>query len=1181
MTRPPHSPSGREHYEQLFTDMCRVDPQVHAAAPRREIRAAALRPELSLAESVAAIMEGYADRPALGERVTEVVTDQATGSTGLRLTRRFATISYRELWSRADAVAAEWHHDSRAPVRPGDFVASLGFISSDYTAIELACIRLGVVSVPLQASAPPGNLKPIIAETGPRVLAVSAANLGTAIEAVADSRTVHKVVVFDYADAADAHRHGLEAARSRLVQAGSEIVIDTLEDVVARGSALPASPVAPVDPANPDPLSLLIYTSGSTGTPKGGMYTERVAKELWREYWPGKDHPLIGLHFMPMSHVVGRLVLFNTLSSGGTAYFPAKPDLSTMLEDFELVRPTDLVLVPRICDMLYQHFQRELDRRAHAAGHSAGLAAEVKDELRTKTLGGRIVWAGCGSAPLSTEMTTFIESVLGLSLHDAYGSTEAGGLALLDGKPGPQVQEYRLVDVPELGYFRTDAPHPRGELLIKSATLVDGYFNRPETTAQVFDAEGFFHTGDIMAEIEPGRLAYVDRRNNVLKLSQGEFVTLSKLEAVFAASPLIRQIYVYGNSERAYLLAVVVPTSQALTRAGDDPHLVRTAIAGSLRQLAKDADLSSYEIPRDFIVETEPFTVESGLLSGLRKLVRPKLEEHYGGRLEALYAAIAEREASEVRQLRESGRDQPVTDTVVRAAHALLGASSGAPSPDARFADLGGDSLSALEFSSLLQEIFQVEVPVSVVISAASDLRGISRHIEYSLRHGGARTTFAAVHGGSSIVVRAADLTLEKFIDDETLAKAAALPRNTGLPHGTGAAQTVLLTGANGYLGRFLCLEWLERLERMAETGGRLVCVIRGNSPEAARARLDDAFGHGDGGLPRRFRDLAAGHLEVLLGDIGKPSLGLDETTWHELAEAVDLIVHPAALVNHVLPYQHLFGPNVVGTAELIRLALTTRIKPVTYLSTVAAVATQVSSADESSDIRVTSPERTLDESYGCGYATSKWAGEVLLREAHDAFRLPVAAFRPDMILAHSRFPGQLNVPDMFTRLLLSLVTTGIAPGSFYAALDPAHYDGLPADFVAEAIVTLGRAVVDGYHTYNVLNPHEDGISLDTFVDWLADAGYVIKRIDDYATWFSRFETAIRALPEKQKQHSLLPLLHAFAQPAAPVDGAGIPTGLFRSAVRASGLGTGGRIPHVTPALIRKYAADLRDLGLI
>ena len=109
----------------------------------------------------------------------------------------------------------------------------------------------------------------------------------------------------------------------------------------------------------------------------------------------------------------------------------------------------------------------------------------------------------------------------------------------------------------------------------------------------------------------------------------------------------------------------------------------------------------------------------------------------------------------------------------------------------------------------------------------------------------------------------------------------------------------------------------------------------------------------------------------------------------------------------------------------------------------------------------VISATRKVDDSYANGYANSKWAGEVLLREAHDLCGLPVSVFRCDMILADTTYAGQLNLPDMFTRMMLSLVATGIAPRSFYE-LDAdgnrqrAHYDGLPVEFIAEAISTLG-----------------------------------------------------------------------------------------------------------------------------
>jgi fatty acid CoA ligase FadD9 len=435
------------------------------------------------------------------------------------------------------------------------------------------------------------------------------------------------------------------------------------------------------------------------------------------------------------------------------------------------------------------------------------------------------------------------------------------------------------------------------------------------------------------------------------------------------------------------------------------------------------------------------------------------------------------------------------------------------------------------------------------------------------------------VHGRDAAEVHARDLTLDKFIDAKTLAAAASLPGPSS------EVGTVLLTGATGFLGRYLALEWLER---MAMAGGKVICLVRAKSDEEARDRLDATFDSGDPELLRHYRELAVDHLEVIAGDKGEANLGLELKTWQRLADTVDLIVDPAALVNHVLPYSQLFGPNVLGTAELIRIAVTTKKKPVIYLSTIGVGAgIEPGNFTEDGDIRIISATRTVDENYANGYNNSKWAGEVLLRAAHDVCDLPVSVFRCDMILADTTYAGQLNLPDMFTRLMLSLVATGIAPVSFYQ-LDAdgnrqrAHYDGLPVEFIAESISTLGAQVVDGFETYHVMNPHDDGIGLDEYVDWLIDADLPLGRVTgDYAAWLRRFETAVRALPERQRHASLLPLLHNYQRPETPIRGSTAPTDRFRSAVRKAEIGACKDIPHVTREVIVKYITDLHLLGLL
>ncbi|MGO9507458.1 MAG: carboxylic acid reductase [Mycobacterium sp.] len=1159
--------------EELYA----VDPQFAAAQPDEAITAALDQPGVGLRQIIQTVMEGYADRPALGQRAVQFVTDPNTGRTTPHLLPHFDTITYRELWDRTGAVA------NALPVHAGDRVCVLGFTSVDYTVIDIALARLAAVSVPLQTGAALTALQPIVTETEPAVIAASVDNLADAVELATTGHAPAQVVVFDYHPEVDEQREAVEAARARL--AGSAVTLETLTDVIERGETLPSAPAVPVDPAA-DPLALLIYTSGSTGAPKGAMTPESRVVNFWRKttaYVTGRE-PSITLNFMPLSHVMGRQVLFGTLGSGGTAFFVAKSDLSTFFEDLALVRPTELTFVPRIWDMLFEQFQSDVDRQVAEGIEPAAAERQVKIQLRETVLGGRFHRAMTASAPISDEMKAWVESLLDLHLIEGYGSTEAG-MVLVDGQiRRPAVIDYKLVDVPDLGYFRTDQPHPRGELLIKTQNMFPGYYKRPETTADVFDADGFYRTGDVMAEVEPGQFVYIDRRNNVLKLSQGEFVTVSKLEPLFGDSPLIRQVYVYGNSARAYLLAVIVPTEEALARHGADG--VKPLISASLQEIAKAADLQSYEIPRDFIVETTPWTLENGLLTGIRKLARPQLKKHYGERLERLYGDLADSQANELRALRCSGADAPVLETLSRAAGTLLGAAATDLQPQAHFTDLGGDSLSALSFANLLHEIFGVDVPVGVIVSPASDLAALADYIE-SERQGSKRPTFASVHGGvhgrDATEVHASDLTLDKFIDAETLAGVATLAAPST------QVRTVLLTGATGFLGRYLALDWLERMDLV---NGKVICLVRAKSDEQARARLDAIFDSGDPKLLAHYQQLAADHLEVLAGDKGEADLGLDRQTWQRLADTVDAIIDPAALVNHVLPYSQLFGPNALGTAELIKLALTTKLKPFSYTSTIS-VADQIEGSQftEYADVRVTSATRAISDSYANGYANSKWAGEVLLREAHDLCGLPVAVFRCDMILADTSYAGQLNVPDMFTRMMLSLAATGIAPGSFYE-LDAAgnrqraHYDGLPVEFVAEAISTLGAHNLDGsdddgFATYHVMNPYDDGIAMDEFVDWLIGAGCSIQRIADYGDWLARFETSLRALPEKQRHASLLPLLHNYQRPEKPVCGSIAPTDRFRAAVQGAKIGEDKDIPHISPAIIASYVSNLRLLGLL
>lgn len=1138
----------------LVTDdrSTRLDTVAEIPTADPQVIEAITQPGLSIAQIIRIVLTSYGDRPALGWRP----------KSGGELADHFTYLTYDALWQQVRSLSSAFAHDPDFALQPGDMIATIGFAGPEYAALLLAVQFNGLPYVPLPSNAPPGQLEDIILEVAPKCIAASVEQLDKAIACTLACDDIRALLVFDVDEDDPSHLDALKSARKSLTESKSPVSLTTFAEARTRGADLPE--VEPFIAAEGEaPIVSIVYTSGSTGSPKGAIYTEQNAIVPWASapYAP----PAIVLHYQPMSHSYGSSYTFMTLGRGGLLCFTALSDLSSFLEDLTLVRPTDLGLVPRICELLYQRACAE-----HALDGDHNFA-----QLREDLLGGRLQTAVIASAPLSPELQDFTEKLFGFPLTDSYGSTETGGVSVNGVIQNPPITAHKLIDVPELGYFTTDKPYPRGELAVKTSRLIGGYYKRPELNAKLVDAEGFYHTGDIMEEVEPGKIRFLDRRNSVLKLAQGEFVAISNLEALYAGgNPAIRQVFLYGNSSRSYLLGVVVP-NQDLIDAKPTDTAMKQQLMTAIRDIAAANDLNSYEIPRDIIIETEPFSIENGLLAGVSKYMRPAFNAKYQDRLEALYADMACSQDDALHNLKTNSQNAPVGVTVLAAAQISLGIDEIRDDGNVSFAEIGGDSLSALSFAMLLEDIFDITVEVGDIVHPSNTLLDLARKIERTKNSAGlAHATHDDIHGKDAMLLRAADLTLDRFIDAEILEAAAKLA-----PASEEDAKIVLLTGANGFLGRFIALEWLERL---SQNGGTLICLGRGADDTAAGARVRDAFVGGDEALEERFDTLAKDHLICVAGDLSAPRLGLSVSRWEDLAERVDVITHVGALVNHRMPYRQLFQPNVAGTAWLIALALTTRKKRVVNISTVAAAF----DADgkvvrEEADIRNAIPEFQLDDGYAVGYAASKWAGEVLLREANQQFGLPVNVFRSNMILAHRLYRGQLNVPDVFTRFILSLALTGIAPQSFYeGATERAHYEGLPVDFVAKSVVAISDHERTRHQTYHVLNPHDDGVSMDSFVQWIEQSGIPIERIDDYGDWLKRFEAALRTLPEDVRAKSSFPMLEMFARPNEVNPGASMSADLFSTAVEEALADVGG-IPHLDEALINKYLTDLAALGLL
>ena len=1167
------------------------DPELQLARPSAEALEA-IRGCGTTIESIAKAFELYGDRPCLAERAFEPAGD------GVRLLPEYRKVRFADVWRRVEAFASGLAHQKLAAT--GSFVGICGFGSIDWVVADFSCVYLAAVAVPLQTGMSPADLQQIIHEAELSCMICSVEQLDLIESVLPECPSLRSVVVMDLREG----DHASEAkVGDRVGRRGSRIPMHTMKAVEASGIEHSIVPyVLPSARNEPDPLMTLMYTSGSTGTPKGAMITERLLNEQWHSGFFSRllqiapDLPMITVNYMPLNHAAGRGSLHHAIVGGGTTYFVAKSDMTTLFDDIRIARPTSLLLVPRVAGMIYQHFQGEVVRRSARLTNEnererERIAEQVVDEMRASFLGDRMLLATVGSAPTPPDVVEFLRRCFEIPVIAGYGSTEAG-LLTFDDHVDPSVHlEWKLTDVPELGYRTTDEPHPRGLLRVKSRFLVPGYYKNERATKELFDEEGFLDTGDIVEQRGPDELHWIDRAKNILKLAQGEYVATSRLEGLYASrSSFIRQIYLYGNGLRSYLLALVVPDLGAaevyLSKQGVEPDdaALEQLIRSEVNRVAREEALRGYEVPRDFIVEREPFTYENGLLTASNKPSRPKLRARYGERLEALYAEIERAQLHELQKLQATATAS-IAEKVKKAMEATLGV----PDIDVAraghsFIQLGGDSLSAVSAETLIEDLTGVHVPVGFLLDPTSNIAAVIAYVEEAAAGKGRRSvTFEDVHGIGAKSVRASDLRIEKFLAPEEIdAARQATPRSDVSPH----ARVALLTGANGFLGRFLALELLERL---AGDDTRLYAIVRAPNDAAGLERLARSY-HGDPSLVARFEELSAnGRLHVLAGDLMKPRFGLDERTYERLASEVDLVLHNGALVNHAFSYEQLFEPNVLGTVEALRFALLGRPKSIAYVSTVGAALGLERTTEplrESEDVRSLFSERHTNSGYAVGYGTSKWATEVLLRDAHEKLGIPVTVFRPAGIMAHRRYRGQVNVPDFFTRLLAGLIYTGVAPRTFYSesALDSAkHYDGEPVDVVARSIALLSihRLVEEPrYETFHVVNPHrEDGISLDVIVSWVKSAGHAVERIADYEAWYRTFHDRLTALSEPQKHHSPLPILQAWAQPLGEHELVFDASQLLERLRAISP--EYGELPHVDESLVHKYLDDMAQLEVI
>jgi long-chain acyl-CoA synthetase len=381
------------------------------------------------------------------------------------------------------------------------------------------------------------------------------------------------------------------------------------------------------------------------------------------------------MSYLPLAHVFDFFAECLFLFLGAKiGYY--RGDQKTLVDDIGELKPTFFVGVPRVFERIYKrvdgmvqegspikkmlfNFFFDQKKQALRKGAKFDQASFLGDQLvfsKIKArLGGRVRVICSGGAPLPNHIEEWLKVTMCCPVVQGYGLTEtcaASCLAIPDrtdqlGSVGPPLfsLETKLDPVPDMGYDGT--AEGGGEICFRGPSVMKGYYQNPELTAEVLEADtGWFHTGDIGRIVHGGCIKIVDRKKQLFKLSQGEYVSPERVEGVAAKSPLVSQIFVHGTSTEAILIAVIVPSDDALAKYGGKDKAVESdelkkAIVADLDLVCRSEKLKGYEIPKGVILHADEFTPESGFVTPSFKLKRPFLKKYFGKEIDDLYASLS------------------------------------------------------------------------------------------------------------------------------------------------------------------------------------------------------------------------------------------------------------------------------------------------------------------------------------------------------------------------------------------------------------------------------------------------------------------------------------------------------------------------------------------------------------
>ncbi|KAE9459600.1 hypothetical protein C3L33_08484, partial [Rhododendron williamsianum] len=418
-------------------------------------------------------------------------------------------------------------------------------------------------------------------------------------------------------------------------------------------------------------ICTIMYTSGTTGDPKGVMISNNSivtliagVKRLLESANEALRVEDVYLSYLPLAHIFDRVIEECFINHGASIGF-WRGDVKLLIEDIGELKPSIFCAVPRVLDRIYTGLQQKLSSGGFLKKSMFGFAYHYKLHNMKKGnkhedasplcdkivfskvkegLGGNVRIILSGAAPLATHVEAFLRVVACCHVLQGYGLTEscAGTFVSLPneldmlgtvGPPVPNV-DVCLESVPEMQYDALSST-PRGEICVRGETLFSGYYKREDLTKEVL-VDGWFHTGDVGEWQPDGSMKIIDRKKNIFKLSQGEYVA----------------IWVYGNSFESFLVAVVNPNKYALERWAEEKGVTgdfnslcenpkaKEYIIGELSRVGKEKKLKGFEFIKAVHLDPEPFDMDRDLLTPTFKKKRPQLQKYYQRFIDNMYKSL-------------------------------------------------------------------------------------------------------------------------------------------------------------------------------------------------------------------------------------------------------------------------------------------------------------------------------------------------------------------------------------------------------------------------------------------------------------------------------------------------------------------------------------------------------------